>query len=230
MFQSWTNLLKVSFQNIWWGIAGFLPRFLFALIVFLVGWIVGMLAGKGVAHILRIIRLDTTLRGTELERTIERGGFKLDIAAFIGGLVKWFVIVVFLVAAFDILELTQVTNFLQSVVLVYLPQVIVAVLMLVVAAIVADVMYRIVQGSAKAARIQSAHFLANITRWAIWIFGILAALFQLGIAAPFVQTLFTGVIIAISLAVGLAFGLGGQQVAGEYLAKLKREIEDHSHM
>ena len=122
--------------------------------------------------------------------------------------------------------MTQVNRFLQDVVLVYLPQVIVAVLILVAAAIIGDVMFRIVTGSARAAHIRSAHFIGSVTKWAIWIFAILAALYQLGIATPFVQTLFTGVIVADSLAIGLAFGLGGQEAAGEYIARLKKEMNE----
>src|SRR3989344_6282529 len=206
VFETWGKLLQASFGNIWLGVAAFLPNLIVALIIFLVGWIVGVLVGHAVWHVVKILKIDSALKDTELEHALERGGFTLNIGAFLGGLVKWFVIVVFLVASLDVLKLTQVNRFLQDVVLVYLPQVIVAVLILVAAAIIGDVMFRIVTGSARAAHIRSAHFIGSVTKWAIWIFAILAALYQLGIATPFVQTLFTGVIVAVSLAIGLAFG------------------------
>jgi small-conductance mechanosensitive channel len=107
-----------------------------------------------------------------------------------------------------------------------LPQVIVAVLILLVAAVVAEVANRVVTGSAKAAALRSAGFLGKVAQYAIWIFAILAAFAQLNVATAFVQTLFTGVVIAVSLALGLAFGLGGQASAARYLEHLQSEIKD----
>jgi hypothetical protein len=127
------------------------------------------------------------------------------------------------------LGLTQVNVFLQSVVLLYLPQVIVAVLILLVAIVIADTVSRIVVHTAKAAHVKSANFLGAVTRWAIWIFALLTALVQLGIAVGFIQTLFTGVIVALALGFGLAFGLGGQEAASRYIEKLRQEIADHHH-
>ncbi|MEK7147993.1 MAG: hypothetical protein AAB758_01720, partial [Patescibacteria group bacterium] len=80
---------------------------------------------------------------------------------------------------------------------------------------------------AKTAGVHSAHFAGAIAKWAIWIFAILVALSQLGIAAAFSQTLFTGLVIAISLALGLSFGLGGQQAAANFLEKLRGEMRGH---
>jgi small-conductance mechanosensitive channel len=111
-------------------------------------------------------------------------------------------------------------------VLGYLPQVIVAVLILLVAAVVAEAAEQVVVGSAKAAALKSAGFLGKVARYAIWIFALLAALAQLNVATLFVQTLFTGVVIAVSLAVGLAFGLGGQQAAARYLEHLQQDFRE----
>src|SRR6185436_9284233 len=107
-----------------------------------------------------------------------------------------------------------------------LPQVIVAVLILLVAAVVAEAAERVVVGSAKAAQLRAAGFIGKVTRYGIWIFALLAALAQLNVATAFVQTLFTGVVIAVSLAVGLAFGLGGQASAARYLEHLQSEMKD----
>ena len=126
----------------------------------------------------------------------------------------------------DVLGLSQVTEFLRSVVLTYIPQVIVAALILLVAAVLADVVYRIVGGAARAAHLPSAGFLGGIAKWAIWVFAILAALFQLGIAGVFIQTLFTAFVGMVAIAGGLAFGLGGKEAAGRFLDKLRAEISN----
>lgn len=224
LLETWTEVLTRSFQNLSAGIIDFIPELVVAIVIFVVGWLIGAGLGRLVAQVVRSVKVDNALRSAGFEEVISRAGFSLDSGKFLGALVKWFVIIVFLVAALDVLGLTQVNVFLQEVVLLYLPQVIVAVLILLVAAVVAEVAQNLVVGAAKAAHMPSAHFLGNVSRWAIWVFAILAALDQLNVATAFVQTLFTGIVVAVSLAVGLAFGLGGQDAASRYLEKVRSEI------
>jgi small-conductance mechanosensitive channel len=171
------------------------------------------------------LRVDQALKSAGVERVLSRAGFELSSGRFLGFLVKWFFIIVFLVAALGVLHLDSVNVFIRDVILGYLPQVIGAVLILLVAAVVAEAAQRVVTGSAKAAELHAANFLGTVTRYAIWLFAILAALSQLNVAAAFVQTLFTGIVIAISLAVGLAFGLGGQTAAARYIESLQEQIK-----
>jgi hypothetical protein len=225
--QTWFSTISESFGGIWGGTIAFLPKFIIALAIFVIGWIVATLIGKVVGQIIKAIRLDHALEQAGLSTVVKRAGFNLNAGAFVGGLVKWFVIVAFLVASFEVLGLNQVNVFLQSVVLLYLPQVIVAVLILLVAIVIADALRKVVVGAARAAGVKSANFLGTITKWSIWIFALLAALVQLGIAVGFIQTLFTGVVVALSLAFGLAFGLGGQEAAARSIEKIRQEITDH---
>ena len=224
LLETWTEVLTRSLQDLWLGIVDFAPSLIVALVIFVIGWIVGSVLGRVIAQVVRSLKVDNALRSAGLEEVLSRGGFSLDSGAFLGALVKWFIIVVFLVASLDVLGLNQVNVFLQEVVLLYLPQVIVAVLILLVAAVIAEVMQSVVAGAAKAADMSSAHFLGSVTKWAIWVFAVLAALNQLGVATAFVQTLFTGVVVALSLAFGLSFGLGGQDAAARYLDRLRGEI------
>lgn len=224
VFNRWADVLTLSFQNLFYGMIEYLPFLLIAVIIFVLGWVVGAILGRLVAQVVNSLRVDQALRAAGVERVLERGGFSLNSGAFLGMLVKWFFILVFLVASLEVLGLTQVTMFLSAVVLGYLPRVIVAVLILLVAAVVADAAQRLVAGSARAANLRSANFLGSMTRWAIWIFAVLAALDQLGVT-PFVQTLFTGVVVALALAFGLAFGLGGQQAASRFLDKMQSEMK-----
>lgn len=221
---SWSETLTASFQSLWVGVLGFVPNLIIAILIVIIGWLVGALIGRVVAQIIRSLKVDEALRKAGAEDALARGGIMLNSGHFLGGLVKWFIIVVFLVAAFDILNLDQVNAFLEGVVLGYLPRVIIAVLMLLVSAVIADVMQRIVVTSARAAEVRSARFLGSITKWAIWIFAILIALETLNIASTFIQTIFTGFVVALSLAVGLAFGLGGQDTAARILDKVRGEI------
>jgi len=229
VLQTWGTTISEAFGGLWGGVSTVLPNLFVAVVIFIVGWIVAAFIGRIVAQIIKAIKLDTALERAGFSEVVNRGGLSLDSGAFVGGLVKWFVIVVFLVASLDVLGLSQVNQFLSNVVLYYLPQVIVAVLILLVAIVLADVLKRIVVSSAKAAGVKSANFLGAITKWSIWIFALLTALVQLGIAVGFIQTLFTGVVVALALGFGLSFGLGGQEAASRYIEKLGKEIEDHQH-
>ncbi|MES2088052.1 MAG: hypothetical protein V4467_03610 [Patescibacteria group bacterium] len=230
MIQNWGMVLQGSFQDVWMGFAKFVPNLIVAIVIFLIGWFVANLLGKVVAQIIRSVKVDHALRTAQVDIFLKRAGFNLDSGAFIGGLVEWFIIVIFLVASFDVLGLSQVNMFLQQVVLVYLPQVIVASLIILVAAVIAEAMQKVVSGAASAGGIKSANFVGSIARWSIWIFGILTALFQLGVAAPFIQTLFTGIVVALAIALGLSFGLGGQEAASRFIEKVRQEIsERHTH-
>jgi hypothetical protein len=224
-FTSWLDVLTQSFQNLVYGLVAFIPNLVAALIIFIIGWLVGAGLGKVVAQVVSAIRVDQALRAAGVDRVVERAGFSLNAGAFLGMLVKWFFIIVFLVAALDVLQLTEVTIFLRAVVLGYLPQVIVAVLILLVAAVVAEAAQRVVAGGAAAAHLKNSNFLGSVARWSIWVFAVLAALDQLGVT-PFVQTLFTGVVVALALAFGLSFGLGGQAAAAHYLDKVREQIKD----
>ncbi|AKM84058.1 TPA: hypothetical protein DCZ46_01890 [Candidatus Campbellbacteria bacterium] len=223
ILKNWSDVLAQSFQDLWLGVISFVPNLVIAVIIFIAGWVVGSLLGRVVSQIIKSLKVDNALRSAGTESLLNRAGFRLNSGKFLGGLVKWFVIVAFLVASFDVLGLDQVNDFLQQVVLLYLPRVIVAVLILLVAALIAEAMESLVKGSAKAAEVKSANFLGNVTKWAIWVFAILMALYQLGVAAAFVQTLFTGFVVALALASGLAFGLGGKDSATKVLKKLEGE-------
>jgi len=225
--QIWSDTLVMSFQNLWGGVAGFAPKLIIAIIIFVIGLLVASILGKFIEKIVSSVKVDKAFQSVGVEEMLHKGGFTLNSGAFIGGLVRWFLIIVFLVASLDILGLTQVNEFLKNVVLGYLPNVIVSALILVVAAFIASAMQKVVVGSAKAAGAPSTHFLGGLTKWSIWIFAILAALYQLGIAGAFSQTLFTGFVAMVAIAGGLAFGLGGRDAASRYIEKLRKDIGEH---
>src|SRR3989338_8171039 len=229
LLNTWSEVLRLSFQNLWVGVVNFVPNLVVALVILVLGWLIGALLGRAVWQVFRSLKVDEALRRAGFEAFLRRGGVNLDSGAFVGALVKWFVIVVFLVGVFDILGLSQVNIFLQEVVLGYIPRVIVAALILLVGGVVGDIVGRVVSAAARTASVSSAHFAAAISKWAIWVFAILVALSQLGIASAFSQTLFTGIVIAVSLALGLSFGLGGQEAASRFIERLRGEMSGKNH-
>ncbi|OGZ35852.1 MAG: hypothetical protein A3A94_01720 [Candidatus Portnoybacteria bacterium RIFCSPLOWO2_01_FULL_43_11] len=220
---TWGEVITDSLQTLWMGFIGFLPNLLGALIVFIIGWIISAALGKLAAQVINILRIDQILEKIGFKNALDRAGLKLNSGKFIGELIKWFLIIVFLMAAVDILGLDQVTEFLKRV-LFYIPQIIVAVLILLAAVMVANFLQKLVKASVEAADLQSANFLGVVTKWAVLVFAILAALLQLGIAPGLIQTLFMGLVGALALGAGLAFGLGGKDLASQLLTKIKNEI------
>lgn len=229
LLNTWGEVLTLSFQNLWVGVVNFVPNLVIAIIILVLGWLIGALIGRAIWQVFKSLKVDDALRRAGLETFVRRGGIELDSGAFVGALVKWFVILIFLVASLDVLGLSQVNFFLQDVVLGYLPRVLAASLVLLVAGVIGDITGRVVIAAAKTAEVKSAHFVGAIAKWAIWVFAILVALSQLGIAAAFSQTLFTGVVIAGSLALGLSFGLGGQEAAARFIERLRGEMSDKGH-
>lgn len=222
VLQTWGDVIVASLQEVWTSVANFLPLFFGALLVFILGWVAAVAIGKLVEQMVKSLRIDKLLTSLSINKVWERAGWKTDTGAFLGCLVKWFLIVVFLLAAVNILGLTEVSEFLRSVVL-YIPNVVVAVLILVIAAVVAEVVEKLVRGSVEAMGYKNA-LAGAVTRWAIWIFAVVAALLQLGIATALVQTLITGVVAVLVLAFGLSFGLGGKEAAADVIHKLRGEL------
>lgn len=226
IISDWGMQLSNAFTGIGMQVLYFLPKLLLAIVIFIAGWVVGAVIGEVVAKIVKAVKVDAVLESAGARGLLEKAGFKLNAGKFLGALVKWFIIVVFLVTALDLLNLGAVNTFLIQVVLGYIPQVIVATLILIVAAVLADLTQKVTEGGARAIDSKSAGLVGGVARWAIWIIAILAALNQLGIAGAMMQTLFTGFVAMLALAGGLAFGLGGKEAAARYIEKLREDISN----
>lgn len=220
-----SDIVRESLLTLWTGVAGFVPRLVAAMVVFLVGWFIAVFLGKIAWHIVKALRVDSALTKVGFRQAWERGGFRLDTPKFFYELVKWFFIVVFLMAATNILRLDQVTEFLRTVVF-YLPNVIVAAIILLIGILVAKFLEGLVRASVKAAGLVSANFLGALTKWAVFIFTLLVVLSQLRVADDIVRIVIVGFVAAAALALGLAFGLGGVKHADEVIGRLKRRIEE----
>ena len=224
---TWRQVLGTSFQGLWTGVVMFIPNLIVALVILCIGWAIGAAISKGIAHFMKVIKFDDALARAGVEDLVKKSGLSLNSGHFLGSIVKYFIVVVFLIASFDVLGLNQVTAFLQQVVVGYLPQLIIAVLILLVGAVVGDVLSRIINASARTAGIHQANFLGVVSKWSVWVFAILVALSQMGIAGAFIQTLFTGFVVAVSLALGLSFGLGVQSAAARTIERIQSEIAHH---
>lgn len=226
--QNWGGAFNGSLLGLWAGFISFVPSLLGAIVLFIIGWLVASVIGKAIHQVIDALKVDKLFESAGASEVMERAGLKLNVGMFLGTIVKWFIIVAFLMASLEIMGLTQVNDFLRETVLFYLPKVIIASLVLVIASVLASAMQRLVEASAKAAHVHtSANMLGTITRYAIWIFAFIIALSELGIATAFMQIMFTGLIAALAIALGLSFGLGGRDAAGRAVEKFSKDINSN---
>jgi len=224
LLNEWGQAVLNPLQDIWYRFLVFLPNLIGALLILLIGWIVAIGLDRLVSQILKQLKLDHALNKVGTKTLFKKSGVDFEASDFIGGLVKWTVLLIAFLAAADVLGLTKITDFLNSI-LSYIPNIFVAIAILLIGMLAANFFAHVVRGGVGAARIKVAHFLATITKWTIWIFAILAALGQLGIAETIIDRLITAIFFMLALAGGLAFGLGGQKAASEALDDMKKEIK-----
>lgn len=223
LIQTWSEVFQVSLQGLWYGFVATFPKILLAVIIFILGWIVATTLAKLITAGIDALKLDKLFKSAGADDVLARAGWKLHIGGVIGWLVKWLIVLGFLLASLNILGLTQVSMFLQQV-LAYIPQVIIAVLILVLGTVLADFARKLVSGSAAIANIRSAKMIGSIAYYAIWILAIVTALDKLGIFGYFGQIIFTGLVVMLALGFGLAFGLGGKDAAGRWVNRISEDL------
>lgn len=220
----WTGAVTTSLANLWVQFVNFIPNLLAALVVFFVGWSIAIALGRLIEKLLVAIRINSAFDSIGgLKRAVEQAGLKLNIARLVGEIFKWFLIIVTLLASSDILGLTGVSQFLTAV-LYYIPNVVVAAVILVMSVVLANFVYRTVLASVEAAGFTSGGAVAAISKWSILVFAIFAALLQLNVATQLLQTFLTAFFAMIAIAGGLAFGLGGKDLAAKWLKKAEHDL------
>jgi len=222
-YSTWLNTTLTALLQAWKGFIYFLPNLVGAIIIFTVGWFVAVGVGKLITKFLNFCKLNQFLERFGWKEALEKAEIKFDASEFLGVLIKWCLVIVFLMAATDILRLEQFSGFLGRV-LGYIPNIVIAALIFVVAVIIADILERVVKGTTQKVGIAYAKFLGETVRWAVLVFAAIAILLQLGVAVAIVNAMVFGFIGMLALAGGLSFGLGGRDEAHELLKKLKKRV------
>lgn len=192
---------------------GAIPRIIGFVLILLIGWAIASAIAGIAAAFLRAIHFNDLAQRSGFAGFVNNMGVRNDSSGFLADVVKWFVRLIVLVTAFDALGLPAVSQVLQSL-LLWLPNVIVALVVLVIAGLAANALHGLVRGATAESGLSNPDLLANIARIAVWAFGIVIAVNQLGVATTLVNTLFMATVGAFALALGLAFGLGGRDTAG----------------
>ncbi len=214
---TWNEAFTVSLQNLWGSVITVLPKIVLAILLFAVGWLIAGLVKQGLREIFSALKLDKALSQTGLDEGLAKAGFKLDSGLFIGEIVRWFLIVLFLQLSLDLVGLSGVNDILKNIIL-FLPKVFVSGIIVIVGTLLTGFVVRMVEGSARLTSGHS-HMAGSIARWSMWIFTFYLAIASLGIFNSVLLPLLYGVIAMLALAGGLAFGLGGRDAASRAIDK-----------
>jgi len=187
----------------------YLPSFVGGLIVLAVGLIVAAIAYRVVVGILKAVRFESFLSRYGISKV---EGRNVEWTQILAELARWTIIIVFLIPTLQTWKLDAVNSVLSRV-LLYIPNVIVAVVLAIVGLVFAKLAYSIAYNTSRSLGKDNAHTVGLVARWSILTFVAFLVLHQLGVAQQLLQILFAGVVAMFALAGGLAFGLGGQGVA-----------------
>jgi hypothetical protein len=214
---NWGEALLTSLATGLMVLFAAVPKIIGFLAILIIGWLIASAIAGAVSALLRTVKFNEVARRSGFSGFVEKMGIRKDASAFLADLIKWFVRLIVLVSAFDALGLPAVSQVLQQL-LLWLPNLVVALVILVLAGLAANGLAGLVRGATTQAGLANASVLATIARVAVWCFAIVVAVNQIGIATTLVNTLFMGLTGALALALGLAFGLGGRETAADIVS------------
>lgn len=210
-FQTWQTALLDAYSSLLTSLALFLPNLFGAILIFFLGILISRWFKSLVVSILSSLKISALFADTALVKFLESADLTTKIEIVIGELVRLLTLLVFFIAAINLLGLTTVTEVLNNI-LNYLPNVFAAVLILALGTIIAGVVEKLVKGSLGAVDVKTSRLLAKVSSYIVITFTVLAALSQLNIATAFVNTLFTGFVAMLALGLGLSLGLGSKDL------------------
>lgn len=220
---TWGDVFNASLQSLWWGFIQFTPKLVLAIIFFVVGWVLGSIIAKAFEQVFSALKVDSVFHKLGVAEFFRKAGMSFNSGYFVGQVIKWFVIIIFLLPSLNLVGLDYIAYFLKEDVLGFLPRVIVAAFILIIASMLADFLSKTVMGATKAMNLKSSNMLGSLVKYTVWIFAVIIALGQVGIAEGYMSILFTGIVGMLALGGALAFGLGGKEAAARLLSKIGEE-------
>ena len=210
----WGQAIMTSVATALALLLGAIPKVIGFAVILIIGWIIASALATAVAAILRTVKFNELAQRAGISGFVQKMGVHTDAAGFLATLVKWFVRLIVLVTAFDALGLPAVSQVLQQI-LLWLPNLVVALVVLVIAGLAANALAGLVRGATAESGLGNPDVLASIARVAVWAFAIVVAVNQIGVATTIVNTLFMATVGAVAVAFALAFGLGGRDTAAQ---------------
>lgn len=202
------------------AVASFIPKFVAGAIILLFGIIIASILKQLIIELFKAIRFEQFLR----KYGVPEAKDEFNWSNLLAEIVRWFVIIIFLIPTADVWGLPQIVGVLNTF-LLYLPNVFVAAIIALVGFVFARLSYDIILASTRGISPDTAKTIAAAARWSIIIFVILAVLNQLGVASDLIRILFTGFVAMIAIAGGIAFGLGGQSAAKDTIENVRKKLK-----
>jgi hypothetical protein len=207
------DTLTQSFNDAMGSLVAAIPTLIGAIVILLVGWAIGRFVGGIVIALLTRANADQwfnkyagSVYGTNTTA--------MAPTRLLGGLARWFIYLVFFIAAANYLGWPQVSLLLNEFI-AWLPNLVAAIVIVIAAPVLGQVLRTTVEASSQGLGTGSAAVLGRLVQVGVIVFGVMAALYQVGIASDLINTLFLGIVAATALALGLSFGLGGRDVAAD---------------
>ncbi|HEY5627092.1 MAG TPA: hypothetical protein VIR79_04060 [Nitrospira sp.] len=229
----WVEAMVEAFRDMMKRVALFLPKLL-ALVTFIVlGVIVGWLVKSALQRLLKAVRIDALSERWGIQSALAKAGFKHPLSQVVGRLAFWVVFVLFVFMGVDSLDLPATAG-LMGQIIGFLPSVLAAGLLLMVGLLLGNFFGEATLIAAVNAQIQEARLIANLVRWGIFLFTAAMVLTHLGIAKEIVVAAFSILFGGVVLALSIAIGLGGRNIAREALErrwrKVKEERDEMAHL
>lgn len=217
-FRDTTEAIVYSLYEALIRFVSFLPALVGAVLILVVGWLFSGLIARLTERGLKAVGLEAAVERAGIGDFIRRSGTRLTTSGVIAALIKYFVFLIFVQAAANVIGIPQLTDIINRIIL-FIPNVIVAMAIIVVGSFIAKFLSGLVRSSVSELGVGNPNLLATLTNYIVIGFAVIAAIDQLGIAATLVNTLLIGLIGSVALAIGLAFGLGGRDVAAQITQK-----------
>ncbi len=213
---NWQEAIWLAGANVLSRFFGFLPAFFGAIVIFIFGMILAKWGKALVVKVLGAVKLDKFLRKSGLEPFLSKADIKVKVEVFFGEVVRWVILLVFFIAAVNILGLTTVSLVLNGL-LSYIPSIVSAVLILTIGVLLAGLVESLVKGAVSQVDRKTSSLLSKVASYLVVIVATLAAINELGIAQSLINALFIGVVATLTLGIGLAIGLGAKDLVAKLL-------------
>ncbi len=213
------DVFVASLTSFWTEMARFVPQLLAAVVLLFVGWILAKVARTGVIRLLKFLHFDRVTEKSGLEAFLRQADLEISFSSMLGNLVYWLIILVMIVTVANSLGLHMVADLFNKVVL-YIPNVVVAILVLVFGTILARFINRIVFAWLSNVGFSGALTVSTFSEYAMLIFVFFVAMEQLQIANELLTAAFIIAFGAIGLAFAIAFGLGARDWAARVVEQM----------
>lgn len=224
--KSLTEQLQDSASEFWTAVGDYLPNIFAALVLLVLALLIAKLAQSVVEKVLQLVKFDKLVKNKQVEKGLSTAEISVDFIALAGRIAFWVVIIIFAITIVDVLELDALRDVIRNL-LGYLPNVLAAAIVLTVAVAGGRLVRDVFKASLNRMRIDFAHTIATVSYYVIILFGTVMAVDQLGFDTTILAANLTVIVAGVVLALALAFGLGGRDLAGRVLENVYQNAKKH---